>query len=89
MYLNHYPQRHEAREITLNDDAAYRLVDAEGMLDAMVQGCTASCTLEDAKRVLFTLEDGEVLKALGLTDADQVWIENLHADIKAALQKGD
>jgi hypothetical protein len=87
MYLNHYPQSmRKERTIFVTDSPAYGMTDAEGMIASVVQGYTDSCTIEDAQRVLETLEDGEALTALGFTDTDQVWIETLHADIKAAMQ---
>jgi hypothetical protein len=89
MYLNHYPQRHTERELTIDDGPLYGMTDADGMLESIVEGRANSCAIEDAQRVLKILEDGEALDALGFTDADQVWIETLHADIKAELSNAN
>jgi len=60
-------------------------VAPESMLSFIKERVPASCTVEDAKDLLSILEDGEALAALGFTDADQEWVEVLHADIKAAM----
>lgn len=86
MYLNHYPQRITESEISLTDTPAYGMLDAENMLACMIDGCTGSCTIDDARSLLATLRDCDALKAIGLADADQEFIEGLCAKIKQALQ---
>ena len=86
MYLNHYPQHQTEREIEFSVTPAYGIFDAEEMLACMIEGCSASCTVEEARSLLSALEDGQALKEFGLSDADQEWVEELHADIAAALQ---
>jgi hypothetical protein len=86
MYLNHYPQTmQDDLSLTMSSDPAYTVQDAENMLEAIKQGCTASCTDEDAEEILAILQDGESLEILGFTDADQEWIETLYDEINTLL----
>ena len=86
MYLNHYPQTmQDERSLTISSDPAYGMQDADGFIDAARNGCTASCTDEDAEEILAVLQDGETLEALGFTDADQEWIETLYDEINTLL----
>ena len=90
MYMNVYPQRQEAREITIHCEPLYGLDhDAENMLISLIHGYASSCAIEVAEDILAMLEDGEALLAVGLTDADQEWVEVLHADIKSAMNNAN
>ena len=90
MYLNYYPATSRTqKELTISESFTHELYEAFGVLQSIINGYPSSCSIEEARSLLATLEDGEALAAFGYTDPDQEWVEVLHADIKAAMNNAN